>query len=82
MKRLLARWAFSVPFLGLFCVPSTPAQLRTGADVLLAERIDLVEGKSVALITNHTGLLSTGEPVVDALRKTTAFVRDLRAAAP
>ena len=69
MKRLLARWAFSVLFLGLFCVPSAPAQLRTGADVLLAERIDLVQGKSVALITNHTGLLSTGEPVVDALRK-------------
>ena len=69
MKRLLARWAFSVLFLGLFCVRSAPAQLRTGADVLLAERIDLVQGKSVALITNHTGLLSTGEPVLDALRK-------------
>ncbi len=42
--------------------PVTP-----GADVLLAERMDLLRGKRVGLITNQTGRLAAGEFLLDAL---------------
>jgi uncharacterized protein YbbC (DUF1343 family) len=35
---------------------SAPSPVRAGIDVLMAERIDLVRGLRVGLITNHTGL--------------------------
>jgi uncharacterized protein YbbC (DUF1343 family) len=38
-----------------------------GADVLLAERLDLLKGKRVALVTNHTARLASGEHLADAL---------------
>ncbi|HEX9007002.1 MAG TPA: DUF1343 domain-containing protein [Bacteroidota bacterium] len=44
------------------------AQIRTGADRLVAERLDLVRGKRVGLVTNQTGRLSTGTYLVDTLR--------------
>jgi uncharacterized protein YbbC (DUF1343 family) len=45
----------------------TPA-VKCGADVLVEERLDLVRGKRVGLITNQTGKLISGEFLVDALR--------------
>ncbi len=47
---------------------SCSAAVKTGADILVERRLDLVKGKQVGLITNHTGRLSTGEFLVDALR--------------
>jgi uncharacterized protein YbbC (DUF1343 family) len=44
------------------------AAIKTGADVLIERRLDLVKGKHVGLITNQTGRLSTGEFLLDALR--------------
>lgn len=38
-----------------------------GADILFTERKDLINGKRVALVTNHTGVLSNGKHLVDAL---------------
>jgi uncharacterized protein YbbC (DUF1343 family) len=43
------------------------SQVRTGADMLIRGKLDLLQGKNVGLITNHTGRLGTGEPLVDAL---------------
>jgi uncharacterized protein YbbC (DUF1343 family) len=43
------------------------SQVRTGADVLIQEKLDILRGKNVALVTNHTGRLGTGELLVDAL---------------
>jgi uncharacterized protein YbbC (DUF1343 family) len=43
------------------------SQVHTGADMLMREKLELLRGKNVGLITNHTGRLGTGEPLVDAL---------------
>ncbi len=42
--------------------------ISTGADVLIKEKLVLVQGRRVGLITNQTGRLSSGEFLLDALR--------------
>ena len=39
----------------------------TGIDVLARDGFALLRGSSVGLVTNHTGLTSTGQPTIDAL---------------
>ncbi|MGA9116474.1 MAG: DUF1343 domain-containing protein [Bacteroidota bacterium] len=52
----------------LVLVPTSAASVvQTGADVLLCERLDLVRGARVGLITNQTGRLTSGVRLVDAL---------------
>lgn len=46
-----------------------PNPVRLGIDVLLAEKIDLVKGKRVGLITNPTGLTGRMLPTIDALHQ-------------
>jgi uncharacterized protein YbbC (DUF1343 family) len=41
--------------------------IATGADLLLSENIDLVEGRNIAIVTNHTAVLSNGTHLIDAL---------------
>ncbi len=53
-----------------------PARVLTGADMLVEKRLDLLAGKRVALVTNHTGRLSNGESTLDVLvRKGVRVVR-------
>ncbi|MBE0644122.1 MAG: DUF1343 domain-containing protein [Bacteroidetes bacterium] len=52
---------------GLFHVPVS-AQVRSGADVLLADSIHLLQGKRVGLLANHTSRLSSGVLLFDTLR--------------
>jgi uncharacterized protein YbbC (DUF1343 family) len=47
--------------------PTKPGTIRIGADRLLREASDLVAGKRVGVLTNHTGRLSDGRSVIDAL---------------
>ncbi|MCX6135783.1 MAG: DUF1343 domain-containing protein [Ignavibacteriales bacterium] len=47
--------------------------VQVGADILLHNQLELIEGKSVGLITNHSALLSTSEHLVDALVKRGGF---------
>jgi len=42
-------------------------KVQFGIDMLLKERIDLIEGKRIGLITNHTGVTSLLEWTVDVL---------------
>ena len=51
-------------FLPALCL----CQVHTGADVLVEKRLDLLAGKRIGLITNLTGRLSNGVPLVDTLR--------------
>lgn len=44
-------------------------QVVVGADRLLSEFSHLIDGKSVALVSNHTGRLSDGTHLADALHK-------------
>lgn len=46
------------------------AQVRSGADVLLTERLDLISGKRLGVVTNHSALLKDGRHLVDALMST------------
>ncbi|MBM4161604.1 MAG: DUF1343 domain-containing protein [Ignavibacteria bacterium] len=43
--------------------------VRTGADLLLTKHFDLIKGKKLGLVLNHTAILSDGQHLVDALHK-------------
>ncbi|MCS5651735.1 MAG: DUF1343 domain-containing protein, partial [Candidatus Marinimicrobia bacterium] len=42
--------------------PVDKVHVMTGLDVLLDKKMDLIQGKSVALVTNHTGIDKLGMP--------------------
>ncbi len=44
-------------------------KVRPGLDVLLEKHLSLLEGKKVGIITNQTGIASTGEHIVDLLSR-------------
>lgn len=68
MRRVLLFAALA----GLVMNPSsrlhTQTVISTGADVLIKKKLELVQGRRVGLITNHTGRLSSGAFLVDALQ--------------
>jgi len=43
--------------------------IKTGADVLISKKLDLIYGKKLGIVTNHTALLSNGTHFVDSLVK-------------
>ena len=43
-------------------LPIDKVHVLTGLDVLLDKKVDLIQGKSVALVTNHTGIDKRGIP--------------------
>ncbi len=45
-----------------------PPTVRPGADLLLARHLQMLQGKRVGMIVNHTSRLMTGEFLVDTLR--------------
>ena len=51
----------------------TISPVRVGADVLLHDQPELIAGKSIGLVTNHSALLSNGEHLADALVKMKDF---------
>ncbi len=81
-ERTAGRWnrRFAVPFWFLvWLVAMIPAthdshaqgatpHVRTGADVLVARGFDVLKGRRVGLITNHTGLVG-GEHLADLMHK-------------
>jgi len=58
--------AATIVLLPLIC-GALNAQVKTGADLLFEKYFHLIEGKSVGLVTNHSGLLSNGKHLADAL---------------
>ena len=46
---------------------SGTTRVLTGLDVLLGEEASLLSGNKVGIVTNHSGISSTGEHIVDAL---------------
>ncbi|PID59000.1 MAG: hypothetical protein CR986_07295 [Ignavibacteriae bacterium] len=60
----------AISFLLVSCEKVTQVKnesVKTGADVLISEKIDLLKNKNIGLITNHTGILSSGKHLVDTL---------------
>lgn len=45
------------------------SRVRPGIDVLLSDRLDLVRGKRLGLVTNPTGITAAGESDIDALHR-------------
>lgn len=56
-------------FVMLSVVVAQPKRVKVGADVLFESRLDLIRGKRVGLVTNHTAVLSNGKHLVDALHE-------------
>jgi len=50
----------------IFC-QTTKININSGADILLNENIEFVEGKNIGLVTNQTAVLSNGKHLLDAL---------------
>ncbi|MCX6137046.1 MAG: DUF1343 domain-containing protein [Ignavibacteriales bacterium] len=48
-------------------------QVKSGADVLMQSRQDLLRGKRIGLITNHSALLADGRHLADAIRADSAM---------
>lgn len=48
---------------------STTAQVKTGLRVLLEEKTDLIAGKRVGIIANHTSVDLDGTPIADAIAR-------------
>lgn len=44
------------------------ASVRPGVEVLVAKQLDLIRGKRIGLITNHSAILSDGKHILDVLR--------------
>lgn len=53
--------------LSLCFAAKPPKKVKTGAELLFEQRSDLIEGKRIAVITNHTAVLPDGRHLVDAL---------------
>jgi uncharacterized protein YbbC (DUF1343 family) len=54
-------------FLVLLLSNKLNAQILTGADLLFSENLNLVSGKKIGVVCNHTSLLSNGVHLVDTL---------------
>lgn len=70
MKKIILLLAF----LTFVAAAKSPKKVIVGADLLFTSRTDLIDGKRVGVITNHTAALSNGMHLADALhayRKTT-----------
>lgn len=57
-------WFIALPFLS--CAQPEKV-LRTGADRLVSEKVKELSGKRIALIVNHTSVLSNGTHLVDTI---------------
>ncbi|MCU7493167.1 MAG: DUF1343 domain-containing protein [Ignavibacteria bacterium] len=62
---------FFVLFFFLFGTLATAqtAKVKTGDDLLFTKYFNLIKGKKIGLVTNHTGLLSDGRHIADALHE-------------
>lgn len=56
----------TIILLFIFSIPNN-AQIINGADLLFSENLNLIAGKNVGVVCNHTSLLSDGTHLVDAL---------------
>ena len=50
--------------------PVRRVAVRPGAEVLIAQHLDLIRGKRIGLITNHSAILPDGRHILDVLRST------------
>ena len=66
MKKGYLKRVLILLFVFLLTIP-TNAQIINGADLLFSENLNLISGKKVGVVCNHTSLLADGKHLVDAL---------------
>lgn len=66
MKQRYNYCLYTVVLLFIISIPIN-AQIINGADLLFSENLNLISGKKIGLVCNHTSLLSDGTHLVDAL---------------
>lgn len=70
MKNLLLILFLSVTFITSCADEKEKTQeVVVGADILMNEKFNLIEGKNVGLVVNHTALLSDGTHLADAIHE-------------
>ena len=60
-------YSFLILFSVFFLSIRIDAQIITGADLLISENLNLLSGRKVGVVCNHSSLLSNGTHLVDAL---------------
>jgi uncharacterized protein YbbC (DUF1343 family) len=48
---------------------SQQSRVKIGAEILIEKRLDLIKGKKIGIVTNHTGILPDGRHIVDVLNE-------------
>lgn len=69
---LLSGFTFILFFITSCNKPIKP--VLPGLDILVSEKIELIRGKRIGLVTNHTALSSSGEHIVDVLNNTPGVI--------
>ena len=67
--RVLPKAGWAILPLVLLSLAACQKPVVVGADVLIHQREDLIKGKRIGLVTNHSGLLANGEHIADALHQ-------------
>jgi len=48
---------------------SQQSRVKIGAEILIKKHLDLIKGKKIGIVTNHTGILPDGRHIVDVLNE-------------
>lgn len=48
---------------------SQQSRVKVGAEILIEKHLDLIKGKKIGIVTNHTGILPDGRHIVDVLNE-------------
>jgi uncharacterized protein YbbC (DUF1343 family) len=48
---------------------SQQSRVKIGAEILIEKHLDLIKGKKIGIVTNHTGILPDGRHIVDVLNE-------------
>lgn len=79
--------SLSLAFLIVFCTKETGnkkpvSSLLTGADLLISQNINLLTGKNIGVVANHTSLLKNGVHIVDTLNSLSEIVNLVKVFSP
>lgn len=69
MKLAKIKKIIMLNFLFLSLLYAQNKRVKIGAEVLLEKHLDLIKGKKIGIVTNHTGILPDGRHIVDVLNK-------------
>jgi uncharacterized protein YbbC (DUF1343 family) len=60
-------YKYLIIILLLTYISSFSQQVKMGSDILFTDSVSILDNKSIGIISNHTGILSDGRHIIDAL---------------